>query len=111
MVTHQGEDQPFVRNVMTLKSCSPIVGVEVMSFDAERDILLAWRVCVACCLWSYQIQLNVLYGCILPLSSLENEFIAPLSMVFSSFASNGFILFAFCIHILNLFTLLLAICG
>uniref|UniRef100_A0A804P190 DNA polymerase n=1 Tax=Zea mays TaxID=4577 RepID=A0A804P190_MAIZE len=43
LVTHQGEDQPFVRNVMTLKSCSPIVGVEVMSFDAERDILLAWR--------------------------------------------------------------------
>jgi uncharacterized sodium:solute symporter family permease YidK len=33
-----------VRNVMTLKSCSPIVGVDVMSFETERDILLAWRV-------------------------------------------------------------------
>ncbi|PVH33726.1 hypothetical protein PAHAL_8G054900 [Panicum hallii] len=43
LVTHQGEGQPFVRNVMTLKSCSPIVGVDVMSFDTERDILLAWR--------------------------------------------------------------------
>ncbi|GJN06058.1 hypothetical protein PR202_ga23743 [Eleusine coracana subsp. coracana] len=43
LVTLQGEGQPFVRNVMTLKSCSPIVGVDVMSFEAERDILLAWR--------------------------------------------------------------------
>ncbi|KAJ9704128.1 hypothetical protein PVL29_005424 [Vitis rotundifolia] len=43
LVTLQGENQPFVRNVMTLKSCSPIVGVDVMSFDTERDVLLAWR--------------------------------------------------------------------
>ncbi|KAL1538994.1 DNA polymerase delta catalytic subunit [Salvia divinorum] len=42
-VTLQGEDQPFVRNVMTLKSCSPIVGVDVMSFDTEKELLLAWR--------------------------------------------------------------------
>lgn len=40
----QGEDQPFIRNVMTLKSCSPIVGTDVMSFDTEREVLLAWRV-------------------------------------------------------------------
>jgi DNA polymerase delta subunit 1 len=44
LVTLQGEDQPFIRNVMTLKSCSPIVGVDVMSFDTEREVLLAWRV-------------------------------------------------------------------
>ncbi|GFY91305.1 DNA polymerase delta subunit 1 [Actinidia rufa] len=43
LVTLQGQDQPFVRNVMTLKSCSPIVGVDVMSFDTEREVLLAWR--------------------------------------------------------------------
>ncbi|XXG87122.1 hypothetical protein AAC387_Pa11g1887 [Persea americana] len=43
LVTLQGEDRPFVRNVMTLKSCAPIVGVDVMSFDSERDVLLAWR--------------------------------------------------------------------
>uniref|UniRef100_A0A0D3HJ21 DNA polymerase n=1 Tax=Oryza barthii TaxID=65489 RepID=A0A0D3HJ21_9ORYZ len=43
LVTLQGEGQPFVRNVMTLKSCSPIVGVDVLSFDTERDVLLAWR--------------------------------------------------------------------
>ena len=44
LVTLQGKDQPFVRNVMTLKSCAPIVGVDVMSFDSEREVLLAWRV-------------------------------------------------------------------
>ncbi|KAM7523503.1 hypothetical protein LguiA_013405 [Lonicera macranthoides] len=43
LVTLQGEHQPFVRNVMTLKTCSPIVGVDVMSFETERDVLLAWR--------------------------------------------------------------------
>ncbi|KAK9111468.1 hypothetical protein Scep_018987 [Stephania cephalantha] len=43
LVTLQGEQQPFVRNIMTLKSCSPIVGVDVMSFDTEREVLLAWR--------------------------------------------------------------------
>ncbi|ESQ31505.1 hypothetical protein EUTSA_v10003565mg [Eutrema salsugineum] len=43
LVTLQGEDQPFVRNVMTLKSCAPIVGVDVMSFETEREVLLAWR--------------------------------------------------------------------
>ncbi|KAK3013411.1 hypothetical protein RJ639_008270 [Escallonia herrerae] len=43
LVTLQGEDQPFVRNVMTLKSCSSIVGVDVMSFETEREVLLAWR--------------------------------------------------------------------
>lgn len=29
---------------MTLKSCSSIVGVDVMSFETERDVLVAWRV-------------------------------------------------------------------
>ncbi|XP_026455099.1 DNA polymerase delta catalytic subunit-like [Papaver somniferum] len=43
LVTLQGEDQPFVRNIMALKSCSPIVGVDVMSFETEREVLLAWR--------------------------------------------------------------------
>ncbi|KAH9717338.1 DNA polymerase delta catalytic subunit [Citrus sinensis] len=43
LVTLQGEKQPFIRNVMTLKSCAPIVGVDVMSFETERDVLLAWR--------------------------------------------------------------------
>ncbi|XP_068330245.1 DNA polymerase delta catalytic subunit [Pyrus communis] len=43
LVTMQGENQPFIRNIMTLKSCAPIVGVDVMPFDTEREVLLAWR--------------------------------------------------------------------
>nr|CAD1836873.1 unnamed protein product [Ananas comosus var. bracteatus] len=43
LVTLQGDDKPFIQNVMTLKSCSPIVGVDVMSFETERDVFLAWR--------------------------------------------------------------------
>lgn len=43
LVTLQGEDQPIIRNVMTLKSCAPIVCVDVLSFETERDLLLAWR--------------------------------------------------------------------
>eukprot|EP00850_Spirogloea_muscicola_P023029 SM000324S12586 [mRNA] locus=s324:36384:42379:+ [translate_table: standard] len=43
MVTEQGSDKPFVRNVMTLRSCAPIVGAEVLSFDDEKKVLLAWR--------------------------------------------------------------------
>ncbi|XP_027913140.1 DNA polymerase delta catalytic subunit-like isoform X1 [Vigna unguiculata] len=43
LVTLQGEDHPLIRNVMTLKSCSPIAGVDVMSFDTETEVLLAWR--------------------------------------------------------------------
>lgn len=43
LVTLQGQDQPLIRNVMTLKSCSPIVGVDIMSFDTEKEVLRAWR--------------------------------------------------------------------
>ncbi|KAB1210534.1 DNA polymerase delta catalytic subunit [Morella rubra] len=43
LVTLQGEHQPLIRNVMTLNSCSPIVGVDVMPFHTEREVLLAWR--------------------------------------------------------------------
>ncbi|KAK4345883.1 hypothetical protein RND71_036059 [Anisodus tanguticus] len=43
LVTLQGQDQPLIKNVMTVKSCSPIVGVDVMSFDTEKEVLLAWR--------------------------------------------------------------------
>ncbi|KAK6128262.1 hypothetical protein DH2020_038000 [Rehmannia glutinosa] len=43
LVTVQGQDEPFVRNVMTLKSCSPIIGVNVLSFDTENEVLSAWK--------------------------------------------------------------------
>ncbi len=39
MVTEQGKDKPTVRNVMTLNSCAPIVGAEVMSFANEAELL------------------------------------------------------------------------
>ena len=31
-----------MRNIMTLGSCAPIVGSEVMSFDREPDLLRKW---------------------------------------------------------------------
>jgi DNA polymerase delta subunit 1 len=58
-VTVQGEQKPMVWNVMTLKSCSPIVGASVMSFDSERssacmedlvrkvdpDVIIGYNIC------------------------------------------------------------------
>ena len=38
-----GEPEPFVRNIFTLKSCAPIVGTRVYSFNNERELLTAWR--------------------------------------------------------------------
>ncbi|KAF8801312.1 hypothetical protein BYT27DRAFT_7198397 [Phlegmacium glaucopus] len=43
MVTRQGEQKPFIRNVFTLNTCSHIVGSQVLSFDEEAKMLLAWR--------------------------------------------------------------------
>ena len=38
-----GEQKPFIRNVFTLNTCSHIVGSQVLSFDDEANMLLAWR--------------------------------------------------------------------
>lgn len=43
MVTRQGEQQPFIRNVFTLNTCSHIVGSQVISFQDERKMLQSWR--------------------------------------------------------------------
>ncbi|KAI0031276.1 DNA polymerase family B-domain-containing protein [Vararia minispora EC-137] len=43
MVTRQGENRPFIRNVFTLNTCSHIVGSQVLSFDNEVDMLQKWR--------------------------------------------------------------------
>eukprot|EP00887_Chlorella_sp_A99_P006196 scaffold3.g6196.t1 len=43
LVSVLGQPQPAVRNIMTLKSCAPIAGAEVMSFEDERALLLRWR--------------------------------------------------------------------
>ena len=42
MVSCQGEKDPFIRNVFTLKSCAPIVGSDVLCFDTEKEMLAAW---------------------------------------------------------------------
>ncbi|TRM65267.1 ribonuclease H-like domain-containing protein [Schizophyllum amplum] len=43
MVTRQGEQQPFVRNVFTLNSCAHIVGSQVLSYKTEKEMLMKWR--------------------------------------------------------------------
>lgn len=42
VVTVQGESKSLIRNVFTLGTCSPIVGANVISFEKEADMLLAW---------------------------------------------------------------------
>lgn len=42
MVTRQGESAPFIKNVFTLNTCSPIVGTHVKDFQSEKDMLEAW---------------------------------------------------------------------
>lgn len=39
MVLKQGERDPFIRNIFTLNTCSPIIGSQVMSFKNEREML------------------------------------------------------------------------
>ncbi|KAH0582948.1 DNA-directed DNA polymerase delta [Termitomyces sp. 'cryptogamus'] len=43
MVTRQGDQTPFIRNIFTLNTCSHIVGSQVMSFNDEAKLLQAWR--------------------------------------------------------------------
>lgn len=43
LVTVQGENSPTVKNILTLKSCAPIAGAEVESFEDEKELLMRWR--------------------------------------------------------------------
>ncbi|CAA7262978.1 unnamed protein product [Cyclocybe aegerita] len=43
MVTTYGQAVPFIRNVFTLGSCSAISGTQVLSFEDEKDLLMAWH--------------------------------------------------------------------
>ncbi|KAF5362060.1 hypothetical protein D9756_002601 [Leucocoprinus leucothites] len=43
MVTRNGEDKPFIRNIFTLNSCAHIVGSQVLSFNDEAKMLEQWR--------------------------------------------------------------------
>lgn len=42
MVIRQGEQEPFLRNVFTFKTCAPIVGSQVLSYQTEQELLEAW---------------------------------------------------------------------
>ncbi|KAJ6581215.1 DNA polymerase family B-domain-containing protein [Mycena capillaripes] len=42
MVTRQGDQKPFIRNVFTLNTCSNIVGSQVLTFKDEEKLLQAW---------------------------------------------------------------------
>ncbi|PPQ63378.1 hypothetical protein CVT24_005643 [Panaeolus cyanescens] len=39
---NSGEERPFIRNIFTVKSCDPIVGSQVLSFDDESQMLRRW---------------------------------------------------------------------
>ena len=39
MVIRQGDSDPFIRNVFTLNTCSPVVGSQVLSFPREQEML------------------------------------------------------------------------
>ncbi|PSN65808.1 catalytic subunit DNA polymeras-like protein delta [Corynespora cassiicola Philippines] len=43
VVTRYGEDKPFVRNVFSLDTVSPIVATQILSFHDEGQMLLKWR--------------------------------------------------------------------
>lgn len=43
VVTRYGEGKPFVRNVFCLDTCSLIVNTQIFEFDAEENMLAAWR--------------------------------------------------------------------
>lgn len=42
VVVKQGVKEPFVKCVFTLRSCAPIAGATVRSFETEDEMLLAW---------------------------------------------------------------------
>ncbi|KAK9459194.1 DNA polymerase family B-domain-containing protein [Lipomyces oligophaga] len=43
VVSQHGDAKPFVRNVFTLNTCSPIVGSQVIENKNEKDMLMGWR--------------------------------------------------------------------
>lgn len=42
VVTVQGEKQPRIRAVFSYRSCAPIVGADVLGFEREEEMLMAW---------------------------------------------------------------------
>lgn len=43
VVLKYGDQRPFIRNVFTVNTCSPIIGSEIFSHMDEKDMLMAWR--------------------------------------------------------------------
>ncbi|GME77320.1 unnamed protein product [Ambrosiozyma monospora] len=43
VVSKAGDPVPFVRNVFTVKSCAPIVGSEIFSYEDEGEMLRKWK--------------------------------------------------------------------
>ncbi|KAF2462071.1 DNA polymerase delta catalytic subunit [Lineolata rhizophorae] len=43
VVTRYGEEKPFVRNVFCMDTCSLIVNTQILSFDEEEKMFMAWR--------------------------------------------------------------------
>jgi hypothetical protein len=44
VVQRLGDDEPFLRTVLTLNTCAPIAGAQVQSFEREED-MLCWCGC------------------------------------------------------------------
>ncbi|XP_038608868.1 DNA polymerase delta catalytic subunit [Tachyglossus aculeatus] len=42
VVLRWGETEPFLRLALTLKTCAPILGAQVLSFDREEQLLETW---------------------------------------------------------------------
>ena len=45
----QGETRAVVKNIFCLKECAPISGAQVLSFDTEKELLLAWHQFLLAC--------------------------------------------------------------
>lgn len=43
VVTRYGDAKPFIRNVFVLDTCSSIVNTQVLEFEKEENMLIAWR--------------------------------------------------------------------
>lgn len=43
VVTRYGDSKPFVRNVFCMDTCSLIVNTQILEFDKEEKMLMAWK--------------------------------------------------------------------
>ncbi|ODV98031.1 hypothetical protein PACTADRAFT_36662 [Pachysolen tannophilus NRRL Y-2460] len=43
VVNTTGDSTPFVRNVFTVNTCSPIIGSQIYSYMTEEEMLMKWR--------------------------------------------------------------------